>query len=200
MKNLTIILTLVICLFFTSSCNNNVNSNNTIADTKTKKVVTVGQKNIELELTNLLNNKVSILIPKSFNIMSEEMSKLKYPSENRPSLIYTNEDGSINVAFNHTTSKTTNSNISQYKDYLKGTFKNLYPSATWYGDGTLKLNGKNVGFLELLTPAIDTKVYNLIFFTELENRLLLVTFNCTEEEMKDWKPIAKEIMNSITIN
>jgi hypothetical protein len=129
--------------------------------------------------------------------MSEEDAKYKYPSERRPNLIYTNEDGSINVAFNHTASKGNDREVSKYKDSLKATLKRLYSSATWYGDDVLKINGKKVGFLELLTPAVDTKIYNLVFFTELEDRLLLVSFNCTEGQMKDWKPVAKEIMNSI---
>ena len=197
MKNLIIVLTLVIGLLFTSACNN---TNKIAIDNKTKKVITIGQEKIELETKSLLNNKVGIFIPKSFRLMSEEEAKYKYPSERRPSLIYTNEDGSINVVFNHTTSKGNDREISKYKDSLKGTLKRLYPSAIWYGDDTIKINRKKVGFLELLTPAIDTKIYNLVFFTELEDRLLLVSFNCTEGQMKDWKPVAKEIMNSIKNN
>lgn len=128
--------------------------------------------------------------------MSEEMAKTKYPSERRPTIIYTNESGSVNIALNHTQSQVVNSQISAYTDNFKKTFENLYPSAQWYNSSVEKLNGKDVGVLELLTPAIDTEIYNLIWFTDLDGRLLISTFNCTKEQMNEWKPIAKSIMAS----
>lgn len=50
--------------------------------------------------------------------------------------------------------------------------------------------------MELLSLAADTEIYNLIWFTDLDGKLLLSTFNCTKEQMDDWKPIAKTIMES----
>lgn len=139
---------------------------------------------IELRKRNVLGGKVEILIPKEFEIMSEDMMKLKYPSDRRPTLVYTDKTGGINVAFNHTTSKATQQQIDAYKDNLVSMFKNIYPSAEWKGTGTKEINGRKVGYMELLTPAIDTKIYNLIFFTNLDDRLLLCTFNCVEKKQK----------------
>lgn len=154
---------------------------------------------IELEKRTILNNKVDILLPKEFEIMSEEMMKLKYPSERRPTLVYTDKTGSVNIAFNHTTNKATQSQIDAYKDTFVSTFKNLYPSAEWLGTGTKEINGRKVGYMELITPAIDTKIYNLIFFTDFDGRLLLSTFNCVVEKQKGWHPSAQQIMNSLMI-
>lgn len=154
---------------------------------------------INLQEISVLSDKVEILIPKGFSIMSGEMAKIKYPSERRPTLIYTNESATINIAFNHTESKASNGEIQSYKDSLEKTFKNLNPSAKWYSSDVLKINSRNVGCLEFLTPALDTRIYNLIFFTELDGRLLLISFNCTEAQMNDWKPIAINIMNSLNV-
>lgn len=162
----------------------------------TKTEFEVGKEKIKLEKVSVLSNKADMLIPKSFSIMSEEMAKTKYPSERRPTIIYTNENGSINIALNHTQNQAKNSEISAYMNTLKKSFENMYPSAQWYNSSVEKINGKDVGVLELLTPATDTEVYNLIWFTDLDGRLLLSTFNCTKEQMNDWKPIAKVIMNS----
>jgi hypothetical protein len=153
----------------------------------------------ELEKRKILNDKVEILLPKEFGIMSEEMMKTKYPSERRPTLVYTNKTGGINVAFNHTASKASQTQIEAYKDNFVGTFKNLYPSAEWKGTGVKEINGRKVGYMELITPAIDTKIYNLMFFTDLDGRLLLCTFNCVEKERQNWTESAKQIMNSLTI-
>jgi hypothetical protein len=89
--------------------------------------------------------------------------------------------------------------IPDYKNNLVKTFKNSYPSAQWKENGLKTVNGKIVGYLELVTPAIDTEIYNLIFFTDLDGKLLLCAFNCTKKSIDEWSPIAKEIMNSLKI-
>lgn len=155
--------------------------------------------NIELEKRSLLNNKLELKIPKDFQIMSDEMLSTKYPSDRRPTLVYTNPSGGINVALNLTESRATQNQIPTYKEYLLETFKNAYPSAEWKSSGVTTINGRKVGYLEFVTPAIDTQIYNLFFFTDLEGKLLLCTFNCTIKSMNEWSPAAKEIMNSLRI-
>lgn len=155
--------------------------------------------NDKLEAKKVLNDKVEILIPKGFTIMTEEMAKVKYPMENRPSLIYTDEKGSINIAFNHTETPVQDSLIKDMKDPMKQAFSGMYPDATWYRDEVIQINGKNVGVFELLTPGVDTKIYNLIFFTELDGKMLMTTFNCTEQQMAEWKPLAQEILQSYKV-
>lgn len=161
--------------------------------------VSFGQTSINLKTRSLLNDNIEIKIPEDFRIMSEEMLKLKYPSANRPTIVYTDESGSINVAFNLTTNNASQDIIPQFKEVLQNTFKQVYPSAKWKGDGINMINDKNVGYLELITPAIDTKVYNLVFFTDVNSQLLLCTFNCTVQYLEEWQSIGHEIMSSLKV-
>ncbi|WP_310395470.1 hypothetical protein [Hymenobacter sp.] len=154
---------------------------------------------IDFDTKALLGNKIELKIPRGFDIMSEEMAKLKYPTERRPTLIYTNESGTINVALNLTSDKANQAQMTAYKDNFVKTFRSVYPSAEWKQTGVKEVNGRKVGYIELITPAIDTKVYNLIFFTDLNGQLLLCTFNCTEKNIGQWQPAAKEIMASLKL-
>ena len=154
---------------------------------------------IELEKKSLLNDQVELKVPKDFGIMSEELMKLKYPSGRRPTLVYSNASGSINLALNHTQSEATQQLLPEFKDYFVQVFTNLYPSAERKGSGLKTINGKEVGYVEFISPAIDTEIYNLIFFTDLDGRLLLCTFNCTINNLEEWEPIGKEIFNSLKI-
>jgi hypothetical protein len=154
---------------------------------------------IDLENKLLLKGKVELKIPKYFNIMSEELMKLKYPSDRRPTLVYSNESGGINVGLNLTQNQASQQQISAYKDNFVQTFKKVYPSAAWKDSGVRIINGRKVGYLELITPAADTDIYNLMFFTDMNGKLLLCTFNCTKKDMNEWAPTAKEIMNSLKI-
>ena len=154
---------------------------------------------IELEKREILNDKVEILLPKNFGIMPDDMLQLKYPSANRPALVYSDEDGTVNIAFNHTANKASQKEIEKYKDVFVSTFKSSYPTAVWGEKGVKEINGRKVGFLEVTTPAIDTKIYNLLFFTDVEGKLLICTFNCTSKKKSAWVESAKKIFNSFTI-
>lgn len=156
-------------------------------------------QNIKLEKKQVLNDKVEILLPKNFGIMSEEMLQLKYPSANRPTLVYSDEDGTVNIAFNHTTSRASQKEIEKYKDVFVSTFKSSYPTAVWGEKGVKEINGRKVGFLEVTTPAIDTKIYNLLFFTDMEGKLLICTFNCTSKKKSAWAESAKKIFGSLIV-
>jgi len=153
----------------------------------------------ELEVKSLLDDQLELKVPKAFEIMSEEMMDIKYPTNRRPTLVFTNESGSINVALNLTANPANQDLITPYKDNFIKTFQATYPTAKWKDSGVTEIHGKKVGFLKLITPAVDTKIYNLIFFTDLNDKLLLCTFNCTEKEIEEWKDTGDEILNSLKL-
>jgi hypothetical protein len=163
-----------------------------------KKEFKIGDEKIILEEKDISSN-IKTLIPENFNIMTEEIAKIKYPSEHRPTYIYTNDNASINITFNITDIKISDSNINNYLSLLEQTYRSNFPNATWYKKEIEIINDHKVGIIEILTPAIDTKIYNLIWFTEIHGKLLISSFNCIEEEKEDWAPIATAIMNSQVI-
>lgn len=154
---------------------------------------------IELEKKSLLNNQIELKIPKGFTLMSEKILKVKYPMERRPTLVYTDQTGGINVALNLTENQVNQALMSSYTDNFVQSFKQVYASAKWKGSGVKTINGRQVGYLELVTPALDTNIYNLMVFTDLHGKLLICSFNCTEKSIKDWESIAKEIMQSLIV-
>jgi len=151
---------------------------------------------IAFETKAVLGNRIELKIPKGFVIMSEEMAKRKYSAERRPTLLYTNESGTVSVALNLTSDRATQAQLPACKENLMHTIRHRYMSAGEKFDDMKVVNGRKVGFVEFNTPAVD---YNLIFFTDLDGRLLLCTVNCTEKNTELWQPVAKEIMASLKI-
>ena len=154
---------------------------------------------IELETKSILNDKVEILIPKGFAMMDDATKKIKYPTQRPPSFIYTNEEANVNVAFSETTSEATQEMLPEYLTVFVNSFKKAQPNAKWEGNGIVEINGRKVGYLELLTEAVDTKIYNLLFFTDVNGRLLICTVNATEKLLPIWKGPAQEIFKSLKI-
>ena len=79
-------------------------------------VPTLSRPVLQLEERHFLSNKLVLLMPREFELMGEEMLKLKYPTERRPTLVYTNKEGTVNVALNHTQDRVT---LSQLPDLYK---------------------------------------------------------------------------------
>jgi hypothetical protein len=145
-----------------------------------------------------LNKGVMIFIPVNFSVMDAETLALKYPNAgHRPSEVYTNERGTINVALNHTQNKATEANLPDVKKAMETQF-NRAPF-TFIKSELKEMNGSQFVILEFISPAVDTKIYNLMAIASLEGRLVMITFNCTEAERKEWEATGKKIIGSITL-
>lgn len=153
----------------------------------------------ELELISLFDNKLEIKVPVDFEIMTDDLLKLKYPLNRRPTLVYTNNSTTVNVAFNLTASPANQELLKTYKNTFISTFSSFYPDAEWLDNGIKTINNQDVVYLEVITQAVDNDIYNLIFFTYLNEKLLLCTFNCSKEKITNWKDTAHIIMNSLAI-
>ena len=147
----------------------------------------------------VLTGKVQVLLPKSFNQMTSEMLAAKYPASNRPTLVYTNEDGSINFAFNHTVNQVTDDKLPEVLPAFVQQFNSIYPQIRWFKKEMEKVNGKSFIVMEFITPAVDTRIYNLMYITELEGKMLMCSFNCMESQKSEWESKAKQALNSVEI-
>jgi len=153
----------------------------------------------EASKLTVLNDKVSLKVPSSFTPMPKEILDVKYPASRRPTEVLSDSTGGVSIAFNHTKNRMTPDQIDEGHKSISKMFHNLYPSAKWLRDETITQNGRKFMVLELVTPAIDTKIHNIMYGTSLDDRFLLVAFNTTEEQAEEWLPVGKLIMKSIEI-
>ncbi|OEF99576.1 hypothetical protein BHF71_08495 [Vulcanibacillus modesticaldus] len=176
------------------------NVNETLSSTKIRSESnSMNLQDIELKRTKIISDKVSVLIPDSFKKMSKELVIKKYPKENRPTLVYTNEDATVIITFKVTENEIRSEQIQEFKEIIKNNLLEVYSTDGLVKDGVYEINGKMIGMIEYKTPAEDTYLYNYFFFTDIDNKLLLSTINFTKEKKEVWQSIAEEIMNSLEI-
>ena len=144
---------------------------------------------------SLYNNKLRLSVPDYFTEMSSAMKHSKYPRGNSPDVVYTDEDGAVNVALNYTTAAMSDNDIATMQSRLLQQLQAANPIDLTTRTETI--NGSEFAVFEFMSQAIDTRVYNLMFLTELDGRMLLGTFNCTESLKDEWQPRAKEILASV---
>lgn len=152
---------------------------------------------IEFAERSLIEEKLLMRMPVDFAVMDPDLAALKYPSEHRPGLIFSDESGSLSLAFNHTQNILTNDKVPEFKEFLVQNLKRLQSGSRFLADGVFDCNGQTVGFVEFISPAIDGEIYNLACVTPLEGRALLINFNCLEEDMELWQPLARAMVETM---
>jgi len=51
----------------------------------------------------------------------------------------------------------------------------------------------------MMAPAFDGQTYNLTYFSELEGRVLLCSFNCLEDQVESWRTVSFAMMKTLKI-
>lgn len=152
----------------------------------------------ELTRRRILSGKASMLIPRDFVVMDTGTIALKYPSAgHRPSEVYTTPKGSINIALNHTKNAANDTELEAVKETMNAQLNR--PPIDFIRSEVRQVNGKKFIVMEFVSQAADTRIYNLMAITSLEGRLAMITFNCTESQMKEWVPTGKKMISSIQI-
>jgi hypothetical protein len=148
---------------------------------------------------SVLSGKVKMEVPKELRPMDAEMFELKYPLENPSTTIaYSDEDATVTLLISPRQEKATQADLPKYQQMLYESF-GRNPSIDFKKSEIRKINGRDFIVIEMTTPAADTRVYNLMFVTSSEGRLLMGTFNCTVDKVKEWQPIAEQILSSVKV-
>ena len=191
--NVCLIISIVVLIVWAIITIPNITKTENLSEIKKTLVITTNKGN-NIETQYEMFDGFKIKIPSEFKIMSDEIVNVKYPNGNAPSLVYTNDKTTINVALvmNDVTMK--NSQIEEYVKTMESTYKN------YSKDVKLKFwerNNHKIGEMEFTTQGSDTEIYNHIITFSVNDKLRLVNFNCTKEQMNEWREVSKFIVDSI---
>jgi hypothetical protein len=151
----------------------------------------------KLDTVSFLSGKVKILAPEELKPMSDQMWTLKYQQRTRPVLVLSDEDGEVNLIADMTQQPASESQLASFKDFQIQQLKSRRPDLELLSDGVKTINGKKAGYFKFVTQAIDQKVFNYYFFTLVNGKILLFTFNCIEKLQKKWESTADQIVASL---
>lgn len=157
--------------------------------------VFIGKQFYRFEETSLPEMHIKMLIPDNFTDMSTDMLRKKYPSEQRPQIVKTNQSGTINFTFNILNSNTEYEDLSGILSGFIMTIRSLFPGTMFLEKGVEDTEIK-YNWMEFKSNAVNGAIYNWFFLTVISDNLLMGTFNCPMRDWPDWKPYLKEIMSS----
>lgn len=152
---------------------------------------------IKMEKMNLLNGKVEFNSPTELTKMTDEMWSLKYKNKPKPTFVVSDKNGGVNLIADTTNQSASESQLGLWKDFQIEQLKKNRPDLKVLNGGVKVVNGKKVGYFKFITQTIDQKIFNYYFFTIVDGKILLFTFNCIEKLRVNWKKSADEIVTSL---
>ena len=191
--NVCLIISIAVLIIWAIITIPNITKTENLSEIENTLVITTNNGN-NIETQYEMFDGFKIKIPSEFKIMSDEIVNIKYPNGNAPSLVYTNDKTTINVALVMNDVAMKNSQIEEYVKTMESTYKN------YSKDVKLKFwerNNHKIGEMEFTTEGSDTEIYNHIITFSVNDKLRLVNFNCTKEQMNEWQKVSKFIMDSI---
>lgn len=161
--------------------------------------IKIGNRYYEFEEKDFFDEKLKMYIPKDFEDMQLETSELKYTAENMPDIIKCNEKEDTCITLKIIDKPLDEEHVEKLKDGMKESVKNTNPINSFYEDGVLEVDSKNIGFFEFKSYIVDGALCSLMLFLELEGKALIGTFSCPYMEYGEWRDIAFQIIKTIRV-
>ena len=144
-----------------------------------------------------INNKVQLLVPKSFIEQSETTIAEKYPDPtSRPSVILADKEEFSSIKIIKMPQEVSDNEVARYKVFHMSNMKKEL-NLEWLGDGIKKINGKTIGYIKVIYT--DRKTFAYFFFTSMDGKLLLLTYNCVDKLWPALEKTAEKIVNSLKV-
>ncbi len=145
----------------------------------------------------IADGKITAVMPESFEVMSDELRRIKYPV-NAPRYIYTTPDTTVNLNVN--LGGTLNSeDVAAFGKQMLAILKNAFPSAK-FGEAKIIASTVNIFFVEFISVAIDQPVYNAMFFFSLDGKQGVGSWNCLGKDRWYWAPIFEHAIKTMEFN
>lgn len=159
----------------------------------------IEDETIEFTKMDFYDGQIQMRIPAAFEVMESDLMDIKYPSSRRPDYIYTSESTSINVTLKIMEQQIKAEELEDFTQTMMEILQKMQPTTNMLDIGFNKVNDVQIGYFDFITPALDNKIYNLMFLFIVGENVTMGSINCLKKEMNIWKPIAYGMMETISI-
>ena len=145
----------------------------------------------------IADGKITAVMPESFEVMSDELRRIKYPA-NAPRYIYTTPDATVNLNVNFGGSLNSK-DVAAFGKQMLAMLKYSLSSAK-FGEAKIIASSGNIFFVDFISAAIDQPVYNTMFFFSLDGKQGIGSWNCLGKDRWYWAPIFEHAITTMEFN
>jgi hypothetical protein len=153
---------------------------------------------------------MSVKLPADFAPVPEIEIGTKYISYRSPIALYSNSTKDVDFSVNYSVSNWQSSDLEIIQSFYKSNIANLFDSVEFINESIEEINERDYIVFEFTSSISETqsiirqgatiKKYFYIQYTMMEGHVLIFSFSSPQRKMREWKPIAHEIMHSLKIN
>lgn len=162
-----------------------------------KGYIIVKYEKLLLEEKTLYEDKIKIILPKDFDLMSDDLLNSKYPSNEELDYVYTSEDTTVNFNFSLEEGEILNEEVEEIRDIILNEFRRMYPHSKMEDIKIIEKEDKKIGTFSFIANVIDGELFNKMYFIPLKIGLLILTFSCDIFQKKEWENILDDIILTI---
>jgi hypothetical protein len=150
---------------------------------------------------------VSIKMPSNFHEMTDEEIASKYYTSNRPTMMFTDPNGKVDLGLNLTEMEWDEKDVELLHKFYKANINETYPKVTFLRDEVVKINKKKFAIFEFIgeipadpnafIPRGTAVKYHYVGYTVHHNRITILNFTCPGRQKDRWREVAKEMMESV---
>lgn len=152
---------------------------------------------------------ITVYVPKDWHPMDELDLSERYPSVRAPIAGYTDEDRMADFSVNISATQWPDANMDLAQEFFKAAIMNSFDRVDMIEEGirTLKKH-KEVAYFEFESLVRGNRGLNnhesILMYTYIEylvepGRTVVFSFHCPRRMRADWQPVAREMMERITI-
>jgi hypothetical protein len=152
-----------------------------------------------------IGGKVSVLVPSTFVLLSDNEVAARYPSSRKPLAVYSNVNGTADFGINKGRTVWEDKDLELVKDFYKANMMAFYNKVVMIKEGIV--SSGNLKFAELVfIGSIESlgkgkaRRYVHVRYAVVKNRLYIAQFNCPASEQGLYSEMVEKMMKSIRIS
>ncbi len=142
---------------------------------------------------------VSLLVPEGFELLDEETLALKYPSQPRPTQVYSDASGGVNLIVKHTDEVLAAKGLDEARLFTQRMLGNMDPGLEWVSSELRTVQGREWFTLDYRSMSSGVALRNMLSATSFEGTMLMVTINLTGELEAEWAEPASAVLASVQV-
>jgi hypothetical protein len=154
----------------------------------------------EMQMVTFFDKKIELTVPALFAEMSKDDIQKRFSRGTPPDIVYSDKKGSPSISISLKNNKISQETIAEYVDLIEKSVTTPLPETKTIEKGKKVINERNVGYIILVTPSVNGEIYNYMFFTDVDNKLLICNFSCMNSALDKWEVLAKVIAASLKVN
>lgn len=156
-----------------------------------------------------IGKSITVSLPDDFMLMSQSEIRSKYVSAREPMALYSDESRNVDFTVNVAYSQWDANDLELMKSFYKSNIMGLYDEVHFLQEDIREINGRRFAVFEFVSsvkgesdsPLNSNAIgrYTYIQYTIVNNKTVLFNLSCPTHLRDIWGPLARQIMNSVTV-